>query len=136
MCLILRFWKGLWIFHSSGFRHRTLPIFMKQNILLRKMFPVQQIHIGDVYSFTKYFLNFCTEMQSTSADALRRLFVCDFVYQILTMAFRSSVNDVNCSNVSFKIRNEVVFWGAYCQTNCEPETNTIQMNFSDHWFLH
>ena len=49
------------------------------------------------------------------------------------MAFGSSVNDVECSNaIVSKFRNEVVFWGAYCQTNCKPETNPIQMNFSDY----
>ena len=49
------------------------------------------------------------------------------------MAFRSSVNDVKCSNaIVSKFRNEVVFWGAYCQTNCKPETSPIQMNFSDY----
>ena len=31
-----------------------------------------------------------------------------------------------------KFKNEVVFWGAYCQTNCKPETSPIQINFSDY----
>ena len=49
------------------------------------------------------------------------------------MAFRSSVNDVKCRKaIVSKLRNEVVFWGAYCQTNCKPETSPIQMNFSDY----
>ena len=49
------------------------------------------------------------------------------------MAFRSSENDVKCSNaIVLKFRNEVVFWGAYCQTNWKPEVSFIQMNVSDH----
>ena len=49
------------------------------------------------------------------------------------MSFRSSVNDVKCSNaIGSKFRNEVIFWGAYCQTNCKPEMSPIQMNFSDY----
>ena len=49
------------------------------------------------------------------------------------MAFRSSVNDAKGSNaIVSKFRNEVVFWGAYCQTDCKPETSPIQMNFSDY----
>ena len=48
------------------------------------------------------------------------------------MAFRSSVNDVKCANaIVSKFRNEMVFWVAYCQTNCKPETSPIQINFSD-----
>ena len=79
-------------------------------------------------------------MQSSSADAvqsqstlrLKEIICLRFVYKVLAMAFRSSVNDVKCSNVIVsKFRNEVVFWGAYCQTNCKPETSPIQMNFSD-----
>ena len=49
------------------------------------------------------------------------------------MAFRSSENDVKCSNaIVLKFRNEVVFWGAYCQNNWKPEVSFIQMNVSDH----
>ena len=49
------------------------------------------------------------------------------------MAFRSSVNEVKCSNaIVSKFKNEVVFWGAYYQANSKPETSPIQMNFSDY----
>ena len=105
------------------------------------MFPVQQIYIRLVYSSAKFLFNSCAEMQSSSADAvqpqstlrLMEVICLSFVYKILAMAFRSSVNDVKCSNaIVSKFRNEVVFWGAYCQTNCKPETSPIQMNFSDY----
>ena len=80
-------------------------------------------------------------MQSSSVDAvqsqsnlhLKEIICLRFVYKILAMAFRSSVNDAKCSNaIVSKFRNEVVFWGAYCQTDCKPETSPIQMNFSDY----
>ena len=80
-------------------------------------------------------------MQSSSADAvqsqstlrLKEIICLSFVYTILPMAFKSSVNDVKCSDVIVsKFRNEVVFCGAYCKTNCKPEMSSIQMNFSDY----
>ena len=105
------------------------------------MFPVQQIYMRYVYSSVKFFFNSCTEMQSSSADAVQsqstlrfKEIICfSFVYKILVMAFRSSANYIKCSNaIVSKFRNEMVFWGAYSQTNCKPETSPIQMNFSDY----
>ena len=38
----------------------------------------------------------------------------------------SSVNDTKCSNaIVSKFKNELVFSGAYCQTNCKPETMKV-----------
>ena len=52
MCLILRFWKnyGLSVLRSLGLRHRTLSIFMKQNIIFAKnsILDVQQ---GSEYGY-------------------------------------------------------------------------------------
>ena len=70
-------------------------------------------------------------VQSQSTLRFKEIICLRFVYKILAMAFRSSVNDVKCSNaIVSKFRNEVALWGAYCQTNCKPETSPIQMNFS------
>ena len=97
-----------------------------------------------MYSSAKFFFNYCAGMQSSSADAVQSLstlrlkeIIClSFIYKILVMAFRSSVNDVTSGNaIVSKFKNEVVFWGAYCQTNCKPETSPIQMNFSDYLAL-
>ena len=47
----------------------------------------------------------------------------EFRIQISGDGVRSSVNDVKCSNaIVSDFRNEVVFWGAYCQNNSKPET--------------
>ena len=90
--------------------------------------------------FHEVFFNSCAEMQSSSADAvqsqstlrLKEIICLRFVYKILAMAFKSSVNDVKFSNaILSKFRNKVVFSRAYCQTSCKPETSLIQMNFSD-----
>ena len=49
------------------------------------------------------------------------------------MAFRSSANDLKSSNaIASKFRNELVFWGTYCQTNWKPETPPIHITFSDY----
>ena len=78
------------------------------------MFPVQQIYIRLVYSSAKFFFNSCAEMQSSSADAvqsqstlrLMEVICLSFVYKILAMAFRSSVNDIKCSKaIVSKFRN-------------------------------
>ena len=93
-----------------------------------------------MYSSAKFFFNSCAKMQSSSTGAVqsqstlrfKEIICLRFVYKILAMAFRSAVNDIKCSNaIASKFRNEVALWGAYCQTNCKPETSPIQMNFSD-----
>ena len=72
-------------------------------------------------------------VQSQSALRLKEIICLSFIYKILAMALRSSVNDIKCSNaIVSKFKNEVVFWGAYCQTNCKSETSPIQMNFFDY----
>ena len=52
-----------------------------------------------------------------------RDYLFDFRIQNSGDGVRSTVNDDKCSNaIVSKFKNEMVFSGAYCQTNCKPET--------------
>ena len=109
--------KAMNCYHISPVLCLFIIYSQKSHIFLRKMFPAQQICIRQVNSSAKFFFNSCAEMLSSSADAvqsqstlcLKEIICLRFVYKILAMVLRYSVNDVKCSNVIVsKFRNEVV----------------------------
>ena len=121
-------------YHSSSVFMPFYLFTVKPYLVTKNVSFSTNIYIRQVYSSAKFFFNYCAGMQSNSADAVQSLstlrlkeIIClSFIYKILVMAFRSSVNDVTSGNaIVSKFKNEVVFWGAYCQTNCKQETSPI-----------
>ena len=126
-------------YHSSPVFRRVYLFTAKPYLVTKDISCSTNMYMLGV-QFREVFFNYCTEIQSSSVDAvqpqsalcLQEIICLSFVYKILAMTFRSSIKDVKYSKaIVSKFRIEVVFWGAYCQTNCKPETSPIQMNFSD-----